>query len=1384
MANELDDFLAGDTAPTGGNELDKFLDITPQAAPIVPVEVTPPASELDAFLTSAPTPEQEQFDTLPEDLEIGINKPDFMNLTIQAMGNIIGAGDEPGFATALIGGMTNLKNNVIGVPAVALGRSVAEFTTKNFPDSSFDKWAQNQLAYEEAALQQQQAFAAETTPVSHTLEQIGQASYSDFWKIFKDSPEKWTLVSEVAGNTISSSVAQGLGYVYSGLPGMFGTAYTITWGDEYEQSLAEGKSHNEALESATTKALIQAGIDTTTAGVARINLAKNAMADWAAQTMIQMAGGGGAEILKAEAVGETVTGGEVLLEVFGELVGGPIEIAAIRARGNVKKIQEGLKNAKENSPKTELQGQTEITEVTETTEVGNKKKPLSVLKGFDEEANIRPLHELTETEWNNQKGNYDTIDFGVESMDEVSHKRFVQEALLRGDAVPQRAMETYKDIQLETLAEAELANARARQMGEDISKQWIPPEMGDAVIDQLNNSQDSHNWFLDQVRGLFWIGENNKHIPGLARPTTDGKPGLIQVLDFWKASQSQEDQVTDQRLYEIKKLGLDQQRRLFEYQLEATQKSTEVKRKLTTEEMGQLQTKWQLNETAQSVMGSMEQDFASDLANLEEFELTEAARILVDDPRAMRSEIIAIAQKFSDLRNQNYFPFMRFGRWGVVGKNNDTGKVEVSEAYETESEQNRAFETMTKTFPNLTVSARKYEDNAATFRGMPQVLLDSMEKRLNLSEEQKKAMREIKMDSIPSKGFRNHLKNRSAIEGFSHDGLRAYASYRSSFARHMARLRFQPGMEHAVQDVRNSAQRIANSGRKATKRDAISQSMDDLVKYLMNPESELEAIRSFAAKWHLMAVPKSAFINLTQSAMITLPHLANRYGDVKAVAAMVKATGQALAPFTRKQNAAKWVTNAMVDPELQAAVARGVAEGHLDQSFATELAAVSSNSTLDRLLHTSNKSAGGARQKLMELTDTAMLLFQIAEKYIRRIGFIAAYNLEMDVSGNRNEAYNSGVDTTKTSLYDYTKANRPRLLRGRKGVFFVFWNFLLNSFNFFQTKGTGRGRALLLLVAAGGIEAIPFVGNIEDMIDFVFKKGKQNGWIPIDFGPEDARLELRLLVQEALNDPDGTMTDIVINGTSRYGYGLPWLGEQVGLPIPQFDVSGSVSFGRMIPGTEILGARDYKTGLARFSETLPGAALNMPLGLVQAVWDTNNQDPLQRWQRAMPVFAKNIMEAGRMARDGAATDKKGGILRTLPADDKLARAEIIAQAFGFPNTATKIRKEKRYMEKEVAMFYQTRRSLLLDELFQVSQVKQNREAESDVLKEIIKFNNLVPRKEFQLNGKEILRSLKQKAVNKGRVDLGLPTAERTTFIHEDIADAFPKLSVEELPSKR
>ncbi|WP_225561062.1 PLxRFG domain-containing protein [Comamonas sp. CMM02] len=302
--------------------------------------------------------------------------------------------------------------------------------------------------------------------------------------------------------------------------------------------------------------------------------------------------------------------------------------------------------------------------------------------------------------------------------------------------------------------------------------------------------------------------------------------------------------------------------------------------------------------------------------------------------------------------------------------------------------------------------------------------------------------------------------------------------------------------------------------------------------------------------------------------------------------------------------------------------------------------------------------------------------FALAEQFNRRSTFIAAYRLARD--NGMDSPAQFARDAVVETQFLYTKANKPQWARGAVGgTLFTFKTYSVSFLELMQRtwnageagspeRAAGRravGWAMLMLMLMGGAGGMPFVEDVEDLVDGV---GQMMGY---NLSSKQWRKDL---MREVLG---AELAEFMDSGLS----GMP------GAPI---DVSGRLGMGNLIPGTGLLLSKQSNT---RDVVEMMGPAGDLVArgfsGAKSVVSGVINRDAASIGRGAMEVMPNAVRNAAKgadMAASGIYKDTKGYKVVDTSLD------EALWKAIGFqPRSVAEVQESNSFMQRAKSFYTQT-----------------------------------------------------------------------------------------------
>lgn len=901
---------------------------------------------------------------------------------------------------------------------------------------------------------------------------------------------------------------------------------------------------------------------------------------------------------------------------------------------------------------------------------------------------------------------------------------------------------------------------------------------------------DRMNKFYEWMTSLPQIAAMNRHIQGLTiykeivslmnLEKNNIMGAAHDTLRAWKGIKD------PQQLFALNKFIEDYANGFFK--LPHTQDG--LVRRPTREEFLALAQKHKLSAQSLAVFDRLVKDFDGFLEQYRTLLLADARRI--KDPRAQAQAIADANGRVDKLLSRPFFPLTRFGKYTITVYDT-AGNIRHFEQTNSLRRQRMISDALEKSpdlLPGDRVRTGEIAKDSAPLLGMPPGLLDALENKLNLSSTQRAMLDQLRFDYAPSQSFRHQFRSVDVTPGYSTDFQRSYAHFFFHGANHITRVKWVDALRDQIREVKRDSILLNN----ANKRDQIANYMTQHLDMLVDPKPDFAALRGLMFHWFLGFNPASATLNLSQTPIMTYPHLASKFGDIKSLSALARA-GTELNNFYKKgtlQELGK-STGGVNAPAKARARAEAIKEGVISETQAHTLAAISEDRNLLRAFGSKGEEAW------QHFSNSSSWMFEMTEQYNRRVAFNAAWELGMAEPNNRyvretveanplqyqrlrNQgwthqeaaAFTAAKDAVEKTQFVYAPYARPKIMWGRKGALFIFKSFVQNTlFNLWSNKSMAA-RSLLIMGALGGLMGLPGMEDINGILKALAFRlfGK-------DFDLED---EARKFAVDVTNGAIGP--DMLLHGMSVKGFGIPHvmngIGATVGLPskfYPTLDRSKSIGMGNILPvevGKLFGPSKDVKGAELQQLQRAAGAGFGNIFALYNFLTSEQSLSDMKRWELVMPRFAANVSHAFRLGIEGGERNRAGNKVVKFDVHDTEQMAEILARAMGYQPRRLSAEWEKIGALAEQNAFWDIKRGILLRQFGEA--VKGNNSEDRDrVATAIRQYNSELPQ---EARGKSIsVQALKDSVRNRLRVKALQESGQQTTksgrVMEETLRKYFP-----------
>ena len=698
--------------------------------------------------------------------------------------------------------------------------------------------------------------------------------------------------------------------------------------------------------------------------------------------------------------------------------------------------------------------------------------------------------------------------------------------------------------------------------------------------------------------------------------------------------------------------------------------------------------------------------------------------ILIGTDATNLPSLLQELRKFEELKQFDYVPLQRYGTHAITVKDESDQVVRYEHISVPLKEEKLTGMTTSRKFGEVRsrllaeypasegFEVSQVEEISEDYRSrMPKDLsmIDSMAQ--HLSDKNAKKYDEVRkeLDTIIGTqnvvGFDKFVRGRKMIggvPGFDGDILRSISQFGMIAAEYGARNRY-------LKDVNNSysdAMTYTDINKMPNLREAVEKMKAYGIDNMHSHEFTLP--RRLGFWWFLGGNISSGILQTMSMVQFTGPMLAQFSNSAKSATQLSRAFVEVnrLLTFTDNQFGDVFLNldkprlmEIFKDEALVEAISEDIANGIIKQGQALYETGQAPGFTLTPTDKTNMKIRGRIKQLEQGVMGGT---FNTFETISRLTAYVAAYRLSQDPKTMQNaDTWYSGSNFIWNEMKkqrggmansqdfariliddtfgDYSKINRPMIMRGAGSIFFLFQTYISQMFGLLRRLMVGQGNAqstamgrkmfariMLMLFLTGGLMGLPGA----DDLDFLYRMTRKMQGVDQD---------MRTVMREALVDLTGPkMTEAIMNGSI----------EAFG----NVNVQRRLSLGE-VPGSgqarAILSALGMPTG-AKAEEFLgaPGAVFFQSgremfdiinkQGILSAATD------MDLYMAAAPTFIKNAYRAAYKYPQQGYVDTRRGTL--LTAD--LNGFDLLMQGIGF--TPTKISKARNvlYYERQVDTKYQ------------------------------------------------------------------------------------------------
>lgn len=825
-----------------------------------------------------------------------------------------------------------------------------------------------------------------------------------------------------------------------------------------------------------------------------------------------------------------------------------------------------------------------------------------------------------------------------------------------------------------------------------------------------------------------------------------------------------------------------------------------TKRKFTAQEQALISELYQ--HPFQTQQGQKKDIFARFLDAIEQVSVENILRT-VSGAQQQAQAITAMRAEMNEFRQKPYFPITRFGKHTISVRDAvNNKKVLWFAAYETALQRDNALAEVRARFKHDDIQIGRVPEEMFEFMGLPAPLIKAVRDQMpHITPEQQAWLEDFERIHMPDRTFRKRWLPKIGTPGHSMDAFRTFAHYFMHGSRYLARLQHGHAMSSGIQEVRNSIDVLPNG----SKRRMIVDYMTKHYNYLMEHGKDFAKFKAFVSLWQLGFSPAAAFMNLTQTPMVSLPWLGGRFG-------IGAGTSQLLSSIKAVKNLRNnFVTSGFGN--YRAAREEMLRQQRIDIGQAAELGAFAEGPNLMGLL------AGTKKQKLYRnWSYYGMWMFQKGEQANREILMHAVWELSQkdykagkfqnkrlqEIENNYQSEIKDLQDRLKFSHQDavsfllakeaidqtqglYAPYARPAFMRtplaGTLLIFYQFTQMMTYAFRF----NPGMTQMWLMMAAAYGLSGTPGAEDLNEILKLLGRKVFGQDWDVLIHARRFARDMTRGTVMDEVGP------DLLLHGVSRYGFGLAMGAEMYGLGM--FDASANGSMGKLIPGLYeglhgINSRQKPEQFISDVTSRLAGAGFGMFFNLAQFGLESEGSIDSHKWETMMPRTLRAVAKAyrytpaevglptlGPLQSVGAATNRAGARLVNFSITDPEDLMAIVTQAMGFSPTRVNAKFEMDREFRETVQVYQARKIALYAQFDRAIRSGEP-SAVNDVQQAIQLFNEQARsdgNPSMQIQANQLRQALQQRARSRIMQEQGLPAQTSQIPVSRQIQDLFPNV---------
>ena len=629
------------------------------------------------------------------------------------------------------------------------------------------------------------------------------------------------------------------------------------------------------------------------------------------------------------------------------------------------------------------------------------------------------------------------------------------------------------------------------------------------------------------------------------------------------------------------------------------------------------------------------------------------------------------------------------------------------------------------------------------------------------------------LSMLPEVSMRKHFLPRKGTPGYSNDIVRAFSENTFHGAYALARLKFAPDFEGAI-DAMKKREKDLSGEKDAEKRSELLREVESRQTYIDNPTDTnffTNMAGTIGFTWFLTA-PASAITNLAQNVTVAFPILSAKFGTGAAMKEMSVAYKQFISSAKRGEETIFDIQRSLEQlyqdtkspahkRELKAITAL-LDNGTLSRTQTMDLAQLADKPSMTGTrFHSTMKFVGALFHgaEVMNRTTTALAAFRLSYDKHKSLGESEAFD----------RAVKDARDIVRKAHFDYTASNKPPIMQGKAArVLFMFKQYGQHMAYMMLRETQLYGKYLINKYRGTPMqkEAIERAKEARDtMIGILCTTGMFSGVFGLPY-------PLYVMTITIANAMFGDEEDEVFDAETRFKL---WLTDTLGAgpadiiakgPISYLtgaDVSDRISlnglifrdFGRL--GPRQAKDQDQIAATQQFLVEITGPMGSLAMNIGQGIESFNNGQVYRGIERMVPAPLRDLMETYRYNTEGVLTLKGDPIL------DEVSSLQSFINLIGFSPVDLARQYEENAAIKAVESQANMERKRILNK-FALATHNFDYDAMEDVEEAIERFNEKFPT--YAITGSTLARSLKAREAAAAENEHGIRVTKKLQGIAE------------------